>query len=299
MKHIKKITLILVFTFLTLSQSYADTVFIDSKTLHKKLNNKDLILIDMSDETQYQRFHLPNAQYLPYRAINQRNKQQISFSIGTENISKLLSYIGVSNTSDIVIYDDMAGLHAGRLYWELERLGHRKIAILNGGLVSWVLNNYKVTNKVISPVKSNYTAANSNSTTNSTIANLADVSLASKNTNVVLIDVRSKEEYFGNAKNRRSGHVPGALWWPWQQAVDFENGFKQKQSSDILTSLNSIGVKDKNTDIIVYCQSGHRASQTYITLKNLGFTKVRLYDGSMAEYTRNRSTPLIQGPNAK
>ncbi len=294
MKHIKKITLFLVLTLATLSQSYADTILIDSKTLLKKINNKDLVIIDMSDDTQYQRFHIPNALYLPYRAINQRNKQHISKSIGSDNVTKLLSYMGVSEKNDIVIYDDMAGLHASRLYWELERLGHKKVAILNGGLVSWVLNNYKVTNTVINPKKASYVASKASSIT---VASLADVTAASKNANTVLLDVRSKEEYFGNPKNPRSGHVPGARWWPWQQAVDFENGFTQKKSSDIMKTLQSVGVSNKNTDIIVYCQSGHRAGQTYMTLKNLGFTKVRLYDGSMAEYTSIKTAPLVRGAN--
>ena len=292
MKHTKNIILFLIFTLVTLSQSYASTIFIDSKSLHKKLNNNNLIIIDMSDDTQYQRFHLPNALYLPYRAINQRNKQKISKSIGSNNVAKLLSYIGITENSDIVIYDDMAGLHASRLYWELERLGHKKVAILNGGLVNWVLNNYKVTNKAYNPTKSNYMSSKAAAIT---VASFSDVTSATKTPNVILLDVRSKEEYYGNPKDRRSGHIPGAVWWPWQQAVDFENGFTQKKSSDIIKNLKSVGVIDKSSEIIVYCQSGHRASQTYMTLKNLGFSKVRLYDGSMAEYGQTPNAPLVRG----
>jgi thiosulfate/3-mercaptopyruvate sulfurtransferase len=293
MKHIKIFTLLLVLLSI-FTQVYASTIFIESEALLKKINNSDLVIIDMSDETQYQRFHLPKALYLPYRAINQRNKQRISKSIGSDNIVKLLSYMGITEKSDIVIYDDMGGLHASRLFWELERLGHKKVALLNGGLVSWVLNNYKVTNKVTNPTKATYVPSKANSIT---IANLSDVTAASSNSKTVILDVRSKEEYYGNPKNKRSGHVPGAKWFPWQQAVDFDNGFTQKNSSEILNNLKSVGVTDKNAEVIVYCQSGHRASQTYMTLRNLGFNNVRLYDGSMAEYGSNRNTPLIQGAN--
>ncbi|VAW94590.1 hypothetical protein MNBD_GAMMA22-2420 [hydrothermal vent metagenome] len=296
MQHIKKFTLILVFTLLFVSQSYAATVLIDSKALQNKLNNKDLVIIDMSDETQFQRFHLPNALYLPYRAINQSNKKRISKSIGSDNVVKLLSYMGITEKSDIVIYDDMGGLHASRLYWELERLGHKKLAILDGGLVSWVLRHYKVTNKTVNPIKATYTPSKS---TFNTLATLADITAASKDSKTVILDVRSKEEYYGNPKNRRSGHVPGAKWFPWQQSVNFEDGFKQQKSDDILKNLQAVGVTDKNAEVIVYCQSGHRASQTYMTLKNLGFTKVRLYDGSMAEYGQALSSPLIKGANPK
>jgi len=300
MKHIKKIVLFLVFNLVIISQSYASVILIDSKSLHKKLNNSNLIIIDMSDDTQYQRFHLPKAFYLPYRTINQRNKQRISKSIGSDNMVKLLSYMGITEKSDIVIYDDMAGLHASRLYWELERLGHKKVAILNGGIVSWVLNNYKVSNKIVNPIKVNYTAVKTNI---NSLASLSDVIAASNNSNgkqgTTLLDVRSKEEYFGNPKIKNSGHIPGALWWPWQQAVDFDNGFIQKKSAALLQSLKSIGISDKNSDIIIYCQSGHRASQTFMTLRNLGFKNIRIYDGSMAEYSLNRSSKFILGANAR
>ena len=64
-----------------------------------------------------------------------------------------------------------------------------------------------------------------------------------------------------------------------------------------MINLQAVGISDKKTDIIVYCQSGRRASQTYITLKNLGFNKVRLYDGSMAEYGHDRKVKLTRGAN--
>ena len=59
--------------------------------------------------------------------------------------------------------------------------------------------------------------------------------------------------------------------------------------------LSKLGVKDKTKPLIVYCRSGHRASQSYLTLRSLGYTNVKLYDGSMAEYASKRELPLKKG----
>ncbi len=296
MSYFKVITLVCTLALGSLGTVYASSVFISSEALQKKLGNKDLVIIDMSGEKQYKRFHLPNALPLSFGEMNERNKQGVSDSIGTQRMIKLLSDKGLTEKNDIVIYDDMAALHAGRLYWELERLGHKKVAILDGGLVGWVLDNHKVSNVQVNRPKSTYKA---NKISTNTLASLSDVVAGSKDPKTLIIDARSEGEYTGNAKTERSGHVPGALWFPWNQAVNLDKGFNQKKSSEITAKLNSIGVTDKDADIIVYCQSGHRASQTYITLKDLGFNNVRLYDGSMSEYTKDKTAPLVKGNKAR
>lgn len=294
MNYIKNITL--AFMLACFGSANATSVFIGGDVLKNKLGNKDLVIIDMSDEYQYKRFHIPNALFMSFGEMNERNEQGVSDSIGVKRMVKLLSEKGLTENDDIVIYDDMAGLHAARLYWELERLGHKKVAILDGGLVGWVLNNYKVTNDDVKRPKSTYAATQISTDTS---VRLSDVVAASRDSKKVIIDVRSKKEYIGNAKKERSGHVPGALWFPWNQAVNLDKGFNQKDSSAISAKLSAIGVTDKDADIIVYCQSGHRASQTYITLKDLGFNNVRLYDGSMSEYHGDKTAPLVKGSKAR
>jgi len=297
MNYLKYLAQVCILTLVCSGTTYAASVFIDGKALHEKLGNKDLVIIDMSDERQYKRFHLPGALFISFGELNERNKQDVSNSIGAERIVKLLSEKGLSENDDIVIYDDMAALHAGRLYWELERLGHKKVAILDGGLVGWVLNNYKVSNDRASRPKSTYKAAQ---VATNTLANLSDVVAAAKDPKVLIVDVRSEGEYTGNAKNERSGHIPGALWFPWNQAVNLDKGFNQKKSSEITAKLSAIGVSDKDSEVIVLCQSGHRASQTYITLKDLGFNNVRLYDGSMSEYAGDKTAPpVVKGSNVR
>lgn len=264
---------------------------VETSWLAENLKKPDIVLIDMSDNLQYQRFHLPGAINLPYDYLNQ-TRNRVSLSIGQTQIIKLLGQIGVRRDSHVVIYDDTGGLHASRLFWELEQLGHPKISLLDGGLVKWIREGRKVSYRspalkpaTYSPLKAGKSAT----------ATLDEVSPQSRNNKVLLLDVRTPEEYTGNPKYPRSGHIPGALFWQWDQALNIDKGFTIKKNGLLEKELGKVGLTDKQQPVIVYCRSGHRASHTYFTLRQLGFENVKLYDASMKEYERQKGLPVKKG----
>ena len=285
----------ILFLFLLFNTSYAfsSPLLVDVNWLEKNLNSSSIRLIDMSDDTQYQRFHIPGATHLPYSAINIRNKKGVSLSVGKDNIIKILGLLGIQPKHHIVIYDDMGGLHAGRLFWELEKIGHEKISIVDGGLVKWILSGKKVTAKIknVKPVTYNQGKTSGINNTVS-IDSLLKEKFNHKN---ILLDVRSKEEYIGHPRYPRTGHIPSAKWLEWSESVDFENAFKIKSDAALMQQLQKIGISKKETPVTLYCQSAHRASQSYFTLRKLGFKNVKIYDGSMAEYSKIKSAPLTKG----
>lgn len=289
---IKKILFLLLFINASVALS-APSFLVDVEWLEKKLNSSSLRIIDMSDDTQFQRFHIPGATHLPYAAINTRTKQGVSLSVGKDNIIKILGLLGIEAKHHIVIYDDMGGLHASRLFWELEKIGHKNISIVNGGLVKWILSGKKVTANIqeVKPVQ--YIPETKSERKNTaTIEEILESSFNDKN---VLLDVRSKDEYVGHPRYPRTGHIPNAKWLEWSESVDFEDGFKSKSEVTLKKQFENIGIKNLNTPITLYCQSAHRASQSYFTLRQLGFNNVKIYDGSMSEYSKVKSAPLKKG----
>jgi len=289
----------LLFAFVIFSHSFLSTVYaaetlVTTQWLKANIDNSDIVLIDMSDETQYQRFHIKKAIQLPYHVLNRKLKNGVSLSIGSHNIVKLLGLLGITTSSHVILYDDMGGLHAGRLYWELERINHKNVSLLDGGLVKWILDGNPVTANPFQPTaKTNYTLPKS--LHKNTLATLDDVLPSSQAKNTVLIDVRSKEEYTGNVKQRRSGHIPGAKLWSWDNAINFENQFKFKPAEILKAELSAIGLKQKQQPVILYCRSAHRASQSYVALRSLGFENIKIYDGSMAQYEISANAPLTKG----
>jgi thiosulfate/3-mercaptopyruvate sulfurtransferase len=99
----------------------------------------------------------------------------------------------------------------------------------------------------------------------------------------------------GEAKKPRTGHIPGARLWPWEQAVDFAKGFVRVDEATLKKSLAAAGAKSGKTPIVAYCRSGHRAAQTYLTLRSLGYDDVRVYANSINEYALYPEHPLKAG----
>ena len=97
----------------------------------------------------------------------------------------------------------------------------------------------------------------------------------------VLVDARSAGEY-------AAGHIPGARSFDWQDNVQDGRLIPREQLEAIYAEL------PPEATLVTYCQSGSRASMAYFVLRHLGFEDVRLYDGSMAEWSRNDGLPMVR-----
>ena len=268
-------------------------VMVDADWLKGHLHNKSLIVVDMSDAIQYQRFHIKNAVHLGYHQIVRKLKNGVSLRLVDQQLYKVLGAHGIRPDHYVILYDDIGGLNAARLFWELERIGHEKVSVLDGGLVTWILKGYPVDNRIVRTHPVVYRANPMKTHVPNEISFKALQSLNFKTT--TLLDVRSKDEYQGHKKVKKSGHIPGAKWWPWDYSVDFNHGFRHRPDQLLQHSLEKLGVKKTTDKLVVYCRSGHRAAQSYLTLRKLGYKNIKLYDGSILEYSKNPNVVLKKG----
>ena len=72
----------------------------------------------------------------------------------------------------------------------------------------------------------------------------------------IIIDVRDEDEYL-------AGHIPGAIMVPAKQMEHHLDMMEQYRKEDI----------------VLYCQSGRRASAAATVLENAGFKNVKLLQG--------------------
>lgn len=265
---------------------------VSGQWLEQRLGDPNLVILDMSsDANQYQRFHLPGAIQFANQYLMQMRQDGVMMQIPQQRLVQLLGILGISRDTQVVLYDDIGGLQAGRMLWALEQIGHQKVAVLDGGLVRWVLDGRKVVNTPVEPKPVSYRLEGEGKENGITADQLKALLDDGKTR---LVDVRTDQEYTGSPKDPRSGHIPGAVWWPWQQGVDFEGGFVMADRDKLLASLASVGVTP-DQPVVLYCRTGHRASQAYYTLKELGFKDLRMYDGSMQEWSKRSDLPLKQG----
>ena len=309
----------LVFVWSSLIMLYAAPAaavapFVEGRWVERHLADPRIVLVDMSDDdTQYQRFHLPGAVRLPYEALLRLRAVEVTGAadagkdksprpagesaripvrLDDAELAGLLGRLGITRDKYVIVYDDVGGINAARLFWELERIGHPKVSVLDGGLVKWILEGRKVVNNALAPKPAVYELAGEGRPNE---ASLADVKDAILNRATVLLDTRTHEEYVGVPKKPRPGHIPGARLWPWEQGVDMAKGFVRAEETAIRKSLAAVGIKNSKTPIVAYCTSGQRATQVYVTLRSLGFEDVRVYANSINEYDLDPGNPLKQG----
>ena len=119
---------------------------------------------------------------------------------------------------------------------------------------------------------------------------MRQVEKAMKESNAVLVDVRSPDEFTGKILAppglpetcQRGGHIPGAKNIPWAQACNEDGTFKNAEELTALYSGKGI-TPDKN--VIAYCRIGERSSHTWFVLNDLlGYSNVSNYDGSWTEW---------------
>jgi thiosulfate/3-mercaptopyruvate sulfurtransferase len=49
-----------------------------------------------------------------------------------------LGELGVGSEHSVVVYDDVGGGIAARLWWMLDDLGHSSVSVLDGGFLAWI-----------------------------------------------------------------------------------------------------------------------------------------------------------------
>jgi thiosulfate/3-mercaptopyruvate sulfurtransferase len=57
-----------------------------------------------------------------------------------------------------------------------------------------------------------------------------------------------------------------------------------RPAEELAAQLASLGITP-DKEIVTYCRSGARAAHTHLLLRNLGYPRVRNYDGSWLEWS--------------
>jgi thiosulfate/3-mercaptopyruvate sulfurtransferase len=208
-------------------------------------------------------------------------------------LGQLFARAGIKKGDRVALYSDGDGvLGATMIAYLLERIGHSDTVIVDGG---W--RDYKSTQKT-SQEYPQYKPAGYDVLDNRGVrATLDDVKAAIGKAGIKFVDARPPDVYRGEVKIwARNGHIPGAVNIPWKLLVDDSNTHKLKTLVDMKAVYTSKGIRETD-DIIVYCGTSREASLEYFVLKHLlKFPKVRLYEGSWAEYSNHAQLAAETGP---
>ncbi|HAB54399.1 MAG: thiosulfate sulfurtransferase [Ignavibacteria bacterium RIFOXYB2_FULL_35_12] len=254
------------------------------------------IIESNEDQLLYSSGHIPGAVHVDW--TKDLNDQVIRDYLNKDSFKKLMSRIGVSNTTTVIFYGDKNNWWACYAYWVFKLFGHVKAKVMDGGRLKWEIEKRELTRDVPTYPETKYKAKERDDKTIRAfrVDVLKHISAGKK-----LVDVRSPEEYSGerlhmpnypNEGALRGGHIPGAKSIPWAKAINPDDGtFKTADElKQIYEKENNLNSKD---NVIAYCRIGERSSHTWFVLKNLlGYDHVRNYDGSWTEWGNLVGVPI-------
>ena len=259
-------------------------LLIETDWLSRHLNDAGIRSVDLRSREEYDKGHIKNAVHLVFKDIT--GDETARRKLPPENTPDILGNIGIDKNTLVIACDDDSSHYAARLFWILEYFGQKKAAILNGGYKKWLKEKRELTDlapdvrrKIFEPQPDPEKIA----TAEYILKNIS-------NPDVVLLDVRSPEEYRGDKiRAKRGGHIPGAVNIEWKKSMNEGQTFK---SPEVLNKMFVEQGVTKDKEIITYCQLAVRASHTYFTLRMLGYPRVRVYNGSWGEWGNDPNLPV-------
>jgi thiosulfate/3-mercaptopyruvate sulfurtransferase len=267
--------------------------------LAEHLNDPSLVLLQIGERKDFDKGHIPGAQFLEYESISTPHGQGLMLELPpVEQLVSVFEKLGVSNSSHIILYFGTNWVTpTTRVYWTLDYLGlGDRTSILNGGLVVWDASHHPLSTQVKQLAKGSITPA----PRKEIVADAAWVSSHLNKPTVTIIDARTHEFYTGSESdgNPRSGHIPGATNLPYLEVIDQDNN-KFKSPDALKELLRAAGLKSGNI-MVSYCHIGQRATALYFTAKMLGYD-AKMYDGSWEDWSHRTDLPIVTGelPNKK
>jgi thiosulfate/3-mercaptopyruvate sulfurtransferase len=254
--------------------------------LRERLSDPQLVLMDMRPPEAYSNGHIPGARSFDIFGISLIDTRPEPLEAFLWIIEHLIQAKGVNDGSNVVVYDDIAGMRSARLFWFLEFFGHDKVHVLNGGFNAWRDSGYPITREASVPKGGNFKMQ----PRADRIATADDVLQKLHNSSAVIVDTRSDSEYTGQlVRAKRGGAIPGAVHLEWTNNLDANGFFK---SAGELTKMYAERQITPEKEVIPHCQGAYRSAHTYLALRLIGYPNVRNYLGSWGEWGNRLDLPI-------
>jgi len=296
----------------------AYTTLISTAELAQHLTDPDWAIFDcrfsLADlergRRDYQQEHIPGALYVHLNEdlagpvipdVTGRHPLP-TINLATERFSEW----GIDQRVQVVVYDDVGGAYAARLWWMLRWLGHDAVAVLDGGWPKWKGEArekrdglaFRASRRFVPRPRPELLSTTEEieallrGARPSTSLRSAQDALLTVTADFKLFDSRTAERYRGANEtiDPIAGHIPGAISAPYSDNLNPDGTFRSDEELHTrFTALLSDTPADHAT---FYCGSGVTAAQNILAVKHVGLGDARLYAGSWSEWITDPEHPI-------
>ncbi len=243
-------------------------------------------------EQAYAQGHIPGALFMhldrdlsaPMNGHNGRHPMP-----DPEVLAKMLGEAGITEKTQVVVYDDDGSMYAVRLWWMLRWLGHDRVAVLDGGIGAWIGRDLPLTTDVPAFEAASFDAhlRDWRVPVNEVVANLGK-------TDFCLIDARGPDRFRGENETMDpvGGHIPGARNRFFRDNLDASGMFRP--AAELRQQFLGVLAGADPQQVVMYCGSGVTACHNLLAMEIAGLHGARLYAGSWSEWCSDPDRPVAR-----
>ena len=197
--------------------------------------------------------------------------------------ARTLGRLGIGNGTQVIAYDQDAGMYASRLWWMLRWMGHEKAAVLDGGFAKWSAEGRATSSGVELRLARSFTGK----PRSEMVVSAADIG-----TDTPLLDARAPERFHGDVEpiDPVAGHIPGARNHFYMSNLSADGAFRP--AHELRAQLTKALGDTSPEGLVCYCGSGVSACHNLLALEHAGLHGALLYPGSWSEWSSDPSRPV-------
>ncbi|GLS89355.1 sulfurtransferase [Psychromonas marina] len=267
--------------------------------LHNNINHPSLLLLDASwfmpilkrdGKAEWLEQTIPGAQYFDFdKTICETTSDLPHMMPSAALFEKSVRALGINNNSTLVVFDRLGIFSSPRVWWMFKSMGFNNIAVLDGGLNSWIDAGFDTAKgNPDSALKQGDFIAQYQA---HLICDSGTVLTAIGDEGSQVLDARAEDRFLGKVPepraDLRSGHMPNAKSLPFSALID--NG--KMRDIEQLSALYTARL-DKQQQAIFSCGSGVTACVLALGATLCGYQNLCVYDGSWTEWGASEQLPI-------
>ena len=263
-------------------------LLVDAAWLSQHLNDRNLVVLQVDDESDYRAGHIPGARFTSMGALANPKPTMLDLP-APDDLRSRLQALGISDDSRIVVTYGKNGpvQSATRVILTLDYMGlGGQTSLLNGGNAVWSRAGQTLSTAAPAITPGTLTAK----PTKPVVVDAEFVKSLPNRPAHILVDARAPSYYRGiEASMGALGHITGAVNIPFTDIYDSQ---LLLDPSQIEKRFRAAGVKPGDT-VVAYCHIGQQGTAVVFGARLLGHPVV-LYDGSMHDWETNKRGPLVK-----